>query len=102
MVEKKIYHYDVNTVFKSLKGACSKSSFIINSIDESIRRITISTRLSLFSYGENIEVIVQPEGSNKTLVYVKSEPKVFFNITAAGTVKRNIQRIYRLLDDALG
>lgn len=102
MVEKKIYHYDVNTVFKSLKEACSKSSFIINSIDESIRRITISTRLSLFSYGENIEVIVQPEGSNKTLVYVKSEPKVFFNIAAARTIKRNIQRIYRLLDDALG
>jgi len=102
MVEKKIYQYDVYTVFKSLKEICSKSSFVIDSIDESIRRITISTRPSLFSYGENIEVIVQPEGDNKTLVYVKSKPKAFFNITAARAVKRNIQKIYGMLDEVLG
>ena len=103
MIEtKKNYPYDANTVFKSLKNVCSKSSFTIISVDESIRRIIMFTSLSLFSYGESIEIIVQPEGNNKALVYVKSKPKVFLNITADDTVKQNIQKVYRKLDEELG
>lgn len=102
MTEKrKIYPYNADTVFESLKNVCSKSWFIVKSVDESIRRIIMSTPPSLFSYGERIEAIVQPEGDDKALVYVKSKPKVFFNITAGGAVERNIQKIYQILDEEL-
>lgn len=99
--EKKFYSYDADTVFESLKNVCSKSWFTVISVDESIRRIIMSTPPSLFSYGESIEAIVQSEGNNKALVYLKSKPKVFFNITARGAVERNIQKIYQMLDEAL-
>lgn len=101
MIEKRIYPYKVDTVFEFLKDVCNRPSFTVKNIDESIRRITISTQPSLFSYGENLEVIAQPENHNKTLVYIKSEPKAFFNITARSVAKRNIQNIYIMLEKAL-
>lgn len=99
--KKKIYPYNADSVFESFKNVCTKSGFTVISVDESIRRTILSTPHSLFSYGESIEAIVQPEGDNKALVYVKSEPKMFFNITAGGAVERNIQKIYQMLDDEL-
>ncbi|MCD6317575.1 hypothetical protein J7M02_00730 [Candidatus Aerophobetes bacterium] len=101
MVEKRIYPYKVDTVFKFLKDICGKSPFVVKTVDESVHQIIISTRPSLLSYGENIEIIVQPEGDNETLVYIKSEPKAFFNITAKHTIKRNVQSIYRMLEEML-
>ena len=99
--KKKIYPYDADSVFESLEDVCSRSWFRVNSVDDSIRRIIMSTPPSLFSYGESIEAIVQPEADNKTLVYVKSEPKVFFNITVGGAIERNIQKIFQMLDEVL-
>ena len=98
---EKIYPYDADTVFENLKNVCSNSSFTVITVDESVRRIIMSTPPSLFSYGESIEIIVQPEGNNRALVYVKSKPKVFFNITAGDAVERNIQKIYQTLDEVL-
>jgi len=96
---RKIYPYDADTVFKGLKDICYRSEFVVKKFDESIRRIIISTPLSLFSFGENIEIIVQPKENNKALVYVKSEPKVFHNITAESAVERNIVNIFQMLDE---
>ncbi|MCK4459371.1 MAG: hypothetical protein KAU52_06590 [Methanosarcinales archaeon] len=102
MTEKrKIYPHDANTIFRTLENVCTKSWFTVENIDESIRRIVMTTPPSLFSYGESIEVIVQPEGSDKALVYVKSEPKIFFNITAGGAIERNIRKLYQTLDEEL-
>ena len=99
--KKKVYPHDAETVYESLKEVCARSWFRINRTNDSIRRIILSTPLSLFSYGETIEVIVQPEGNDKSLVYVKSEPKVFFNITAGSAVERNIRKIFQMLDEVL-
>lgn len=101
MAEKrKSYPHNADTVFACVKKI-SASSFTVKNVDESIRRIILSTSPSLFSYGETIEVIVQPEENNKALVYVKSAPKAFFNITAESAAERNIQKIYQMLDNAL-
>lgn len=102
MAEKrKTYPRDASILFKTLKKICSESHFRINSIDETIQQIAMSTPPSLFSYGETIEVSVQPEGDDRALVCVKSEPKVFFNITARGALERNIENIYHKLEEEL-
>lgn len=101
MAEKrKSYPHNADTVFACVKKICA-SSFTIKNVDESVRRIIMTTGPSLLSYGETIEVIVQPEENDKALVYVKSAPKAFFNITAQSTAERNIQKIYQMLDNAL-
>ena len=98
--ERRIYSYDQEITFQAVKNVCSRSWFVIKEIDESIGRIIMSTPPSLFSYGENVEVIVQPKDEG-TLVYIKSKPKVFFNISAGGAVERNINRLYQMLDEEL-
>jgi dTDP-D-glucose 4,6-dehydratase len=99
--KKKVYPYNADAVFTAIKNICGSSRFALKRIDEPIKRIIMSTNPSLFSYGENIEIIVQPEGNDKALVYIKSEPKVFFNITSGGAVEQNIQEILRIIDDNL-
>lgn len=98
---KKIYQFDAETVFKHLEDICFKSRFSIKSVDNSIKRIILTTPLSLLSYGENIEIIVQSEINNRALVYVKSEPKLSLNLTAGSAVKKNIEEIYKMLDEAI-
>ena len=98
---KKIYPFDEETVFAFLVEICSKSRFNIKNVDKSIKRIIVSTPPSLFSYGENIEIIIHPEINNRALVYVKSTPKVFLNLTSRRAVKGNIKEIYRRLDKAI-
>lgn len=98
---KKIYPFDAETIFKHLKDICLKSRFSIKSVDNSIKRIILTTSLSLLSYGENIEIIVQSEINNRSLVYVKSEPKSSLNLTAGSAVKKNIEEIYKMLDKAI-
>ena len=102
MEVKKIYPFDAESAFKCLERICFKSRFNIKSVDKSIKRIILTTPLSLFSYGENVEIIVQPEINNSALVYVKSEPKSSLNLTAGNAVKKNIEEIYRMLDEAIG
>lgn len=99
--KRKTYPYNADVVFNSLKKVLSHSRFSVKNIDDSIKRIIATTHPSLFSYGESIEIIVQPEGEDKALVYIKSEPKVFFNITAGGAVERNIREIFEVLDGEL-
>lgn len=98
---KKIYQFDSKTVFKHLKDICFESRFSIKSVDNSIKRIILTAPLSLLSYGENIEIIVQSEINNRALVYVKSEPKSSLNLTAGSAVKKNIEEIYKMLDEAV-
>ena len=98
---KKIYPFDAESVFKCLEEICFKSRFSIKSVDNSIKRIILTTSPSLLSYGENIEIIVQSEIDNRALVYVKSKPKISLNLTAGSAVKKNIEEIYRMLDKAI-
>lgn len=100
---KRTYKQDVTVVFDKVKEITQRlPSFHIVETNESIRRIRLSTLPSLFSYGENVEIIVQPQSGGGSLVYVRSDPKIFFNITAGGAVQRNITQIFQALDEALG
>lgn len=98
---RKIYPFAAETVFTCLEEICFTSRLNVKSVDKSIKRIIIATPPSLFSYGENIEIIVQSEINNRALVYIKSEPKMSLNLTAGSAVKRNIEEIYRMLDESI-
>lgn len=101
MVEEvRKYSASADYVFDKLKQLSGKSGFQVDRIDETNRRLMLSTGLSLLSYGETIEVIVNPENSGSR-VYVSSKPKVWFNITAEGSTRRNVQRVFEILDKNL-
>ena len=94
--ETRKYSEDADVIFEKLKKLSRKSGFHIDRIDETNRRLNLSTGLSLLSYGENVEVIVNRERDGGSKVFVSSKPKMFFNITA--NTKRNVQRIFEALE----
>jgi len=95
--EVRRYSEDADVIFEKLKRVSKKAGFEIDRIDEPNRRLNLSTGLSLLSYGENVEVIVNREKEGGSKVYVSSSPKVFFNITA--NTKRNVQRVFEALEE---
>lgn len=94
--ETREYSEDADVIFKKLKKLSRKAGFQIDRIDETNRRLNLSTGLSLLSYGENVEVIVNREMDGSSKVFVSSKPKMFFNITA--NTRRNVQRIFEVLE----
>jgi len=98
--QTKMYIQNPEIVFKKLLEISNQSDLRVEKIDNTNRRLILSTRASLLSYGEEIETIVNPhEGGS--LVYVRSKPKVWFNVTAEGRVDENIRHIFRELDERL-
>ena len=93
--ETRKYSEDADVIFEKLKKLSRRAGFQIDRIDETNRRLKLSTGMSLLSYGENVEVIVNREkGGSKA--FVSSKPKVFFNITA--NPKRNVQKVFEALE----
>ena len=100
MEEVRKYSINADSMFEKLKKLSETLGFQVDKIDETNRRLMLSTGLSLFSYGETVEVIVNQEKEGSR-VYVRSEPKVWFNITAQGNVKRNVEHIFKMLEEAV-
>ncbi len=75
-------------VFSFLSGLRLDGAKVSKTIKE-YRMVVFTTGLSLFSFGENLEVTVQPRDSD-TLVVFRSQGKVTWNITAdpRGIVQR--------------
>lgn len=96
--ETRKYETDPETIFERLKKRSRETEFNVDKIDEDNGRLMLSTGISLLSYGEKVEVIVSREKEGGSWVYVSSTPKAWFNITAEGNTKRNIQRIFDILE----
>jgi hypothetical protein len=95
------YSIDADIIFEKLKKVVEKARFQIDRVDETNRRLILSTGISLLSYGEDVEIIVSREKDNTSKVFVSSKPKVWFNITAFPNAKRNVQRIFELLESEI-
>lgn len=95
--ETRKYSEDADVIFEKLKKLIRKSGFQMDKVDETNRRLILSTGVSLLSYGESVEVIVNRE-KDGSVVYVNSKPKAWFNITAQPNTKRNVQCVFEILE----
>lgn len=94
----KIYASNADSIFDRTVHICRELGYHVDSINNSIRRIKASTSASLFSYGEEIEIIVSHQGENRATVHVNAKPKVWFNITSDTSTP--VRRIFDKLDAA--
>lgn len=92
----KTYASDADSIFNGIVHICRELGYRTESIDSSIRRIRASTSASLFSYGEDIEIIVSHRSENQATVNVNVKPKVWFNITS--DTSGPVERIFEKLD----
>ena len=96
-VSQKTYNQDPDKVFGVLLVILEKN-FDIKRIEQSVRTIEVSTGMSLFSFGENFDIIVASH-NNGSIVRVKAKSKVKWNVTS--DVENKAAKIFKLLDTAL-
>ena len=69
--------------------------------DRVIGRITASSGMSLFSWGENITVVVEKVDEDSCVVGIESALKVGFNVGGAHRHQKNFDRIITALSKKL-
>jgi len=99
--ETRKYDIEPQIIFQKLKKISSDTGFTLDSVEEITQRLKLSTGISLFSYGENIEISVNREPDGGSQVYINSKPKIWFNVTAEGNNERNVKQIFEIIESKL-
>lgn len=87
------FPFPYGAVFDALVAAIVHSRFRLNSQDKLIGRISASTNVSLFSYGENLTIRVEKQDETNTLVMLESGLKVGINLAGSPRHARNFDTI---------
>jgi hypothetical protein len=75
--------------------------FNLKSQDKVIGRVTASAGMSLFSWGENITVVVERVDENTTLLAIESGLKLGINVAGAHRHQKNFDKIIEALSSHL-
>ena len=97
--QKLPFHY--NDVFDALVASIPSIGFSLKSHDRVIGRIIASTGMSLFSWGENLTIIVEKIDDNTTLVAIESALKVGINVAGAHRHAKNFNRLIEAVSSHL-
>lgn len=93
--QKLPFSYD--DVFDGLVAVIPSVGLKPKSQDRVIGRITASTGMSLFSWGENITIVVEKIDDSNTLVGIESALKVGINVAGAHRHAKNFNRLIEAL-----
>jgi len=100
------FPFPYEAVFDSTLQAITNCGMKVKSTDKVIGRITASVGMSLFSYGENITVIIESINDTTTSVGMESALKIGFNLAGAGKHQKNFDKVIaetsRLLQSSNG
>ena len=88
-------------VFEGLVSVLPNAGLKVVSADKVIGRITAKTGMSLFSYGENVALIVERIDEQTTEVGVESSLKVGINVAGGHRHAKNFEKIISALSDHL-
>lgn len=87
------FPFPYDDVFNGVVAAIPHIGFSLKSHDRVIGRVTASTGMSLFSYGENLTIIVEKIDENSTLVGIESALKVGMNVAGAHRHAKNFNML---------
>lgn len=93
--QKLPFSYDA--VFDGIVAVMPTIGFSLKSQDRVIGRITAGTGMSLFSWGENLAIVVEKVDDRSTLVSIESTLKVGINVTGAHRHAKNFNKLIEAL-----
>lgn len=93
--------FPYSEVFDGILAVIPDINFRLKSHDKVIGRITASTGMSLFSYGENLTIVVEKVNNASTLVGIESALKFGFNIAGAHRHIKNFNTLIEALSNYL-
>jgi hypothetical protein len=95
------FPFPYDYVFDGLVFVLPHVGMQIVKADKLIGRITAKTGMTLFSYGENVTLIVERIDAAATGVRIESSLKVGFNVAGADRHARNFEKIITALSTHL-
>lgn len=90
-----------NAVFDGIVTVMPTIGFSLKSQDRVIGRITASTGMSLFSWGENIAIVVEKVDDGSTLVAIESALKLGSNVAGSHRHAKNFNKLIEALSSHL-
>ena len=93
--QKLPFPYD--DVFDGVVAVIPTIGFKLKSQDRLIGRVTASTRISPFSWGENLTIVVEKVNDSSTLVVIESALKVGLNVAGAHRHAMNFNKLIEAL-----
>lgn len=94
---QRTYLQEPDEVFSILLDILNEN-YDVKDIDESMRIVEVSTGMSLFSFGENFEILVT-SGDTGSVVRVKGKSKIKWNMTS--DIEKKVNEIFEFLDERL-
>ncbi|MBI3586385.1 MAG: hypothetical protein HY088_04570 [Ignavibacteriales bacterium] len=95
------FPFKYDQVFDGLVRVIPQTGLTLKSEDKVIGRITASAGMSLFSWGENLTIIIEKVDENSTLVGIESSLKLGANIAGTHRHQKNFDNIIQALSKYL-
>lgn len=95
------FPFSYESVFNGLMRVLPSAGMSIKSSDKIIGRITASAGISLFSWGENLTLIVEKVDDSNAVVAIESSLKLGINIAGSHRHQKNFNNIIEVLSKYL-
>ncbi len=95
------FPFKYEAVFDGIVTVIPNLGMTVKSQDKVIGRITASTGMSLFSWGENLTIVVDRIDENSTLVGIESALKVGVNTAGNHRHMKNFNKLIETLSQML-
>jgi hypothetical protein len=89
------FPFAYDNVFDGVVASIPKIGFSLKSQDRVIGRITASTGMSIFSWGENITIIVEKIDEKNALVAIESAMKLGMNVAGVHRHAHNFEKLIK-------
>lgn len=91
------FPFPYDDVFDGAVAVMPRIGFSLKSQDRVIGRITASTGMSLFSWGENLTVVIEKLDDTRTVIGIESSLKVGINMAGAHRHAKNFNKLVEAL-----
>ena len=91
---------DAETAWRHLRVVAGNIGKV-KSVDDFLKRVTISTGMGLFTSGENVSVSISPVSDAACEILVESSQKISTQVLGASRSKKTIDRIISELSASL-
>ncbi|MDU2940139.1 MAG: hypothetical protein E7B59_13330 [Enterobacteriaceae bacterium] len=95
------FPFPADIAYEKLLEAIPEVGMSVKQKDESLRRVSVSAGMSLFSWGENVSIVVNSDGEKSCVVGIDSSLKFGANVTGAHRHQKNFDKIIYALSTKL-
>ncbi|HCJ7330168.1 TPA: hypothetical protein NVH56_003771 [Enterobacter hormaechei subsp. xiangfangensis] len=98
---QQIFPFPADIAYEKLIETIPEVGMSIKQKDDVLRRVSVSADISLFSWGENVSIVVNADGDKSCTVGIDSSLKLGVNVTGAHRHQKNFDKIIYALSNKL-